>query len=195
MCGPGRPHSWRLRSQSVCNVLKTCQIQSEIDETIGSNFMYRLWRDCFYFISQKFEKDIRHGTAASSAGSNSGTCEGLCRNRAPVCTVVRTGLSEWRAYMRKSMPTIIGLGVLAVGAVAASSAFARGPGGGGPPGLAGGGPPGHSANFTGGTPPGWNSPGLKQGWVNGQPPGFTKGKKKGWNRGALSGSAPPGWQR
>jgi hypothetical protein len=97
--------------------------------------------------------------------------------------------------MRKSMPTIIGLGVLAVGAVAASSAFARGPGGGGPPGLAGGGPPGHSANFTGGTPPGWNSPGLKQGWVNGQPPGFTKGKKKGWNRGALSGSAPPGWQR
>src|SRR5690349_14726812 len=125
MCSPGRPHSWRLRSQSVCNVLKTSQIQSEIDETIGSNFMYRLWRDCFYFISQKFEKDIRHGTAASSAGSNSGTCEGLCRNRAPVCTVVRAGLSEWRAYMRKSMPTIIGLGVLAVGAVAASSAFAR----------------------------------------------------------------------
>jgi len=101
-------------------------------------------------------------------------------------------------YMRTSVLGIIGTALLAFTAISASSAVARGPGGGGPPGLASGGPPGfaaHGQGFSGGTPPGWNSPGLKQGWVNGQPPGFTKGKKKGWYQGTLSGSAPPGWQR
>ena len=75
----------------------------------------------------------------------------------------------------------------------ADRGWARGPGGGGPPGLAGG---THSGpGFSGSTPSGWNSPGLRTGWVNGQPPGFTQGKKKGWHRGTLFGTAPPGWQR
>ena len=49
----------------------------------------------------------------------------------------------------------------ALAVMTANVASARGPGGGGPPGLGGGGPPGFAAvgpGFTGGTPPGWSSP-------------------------------------
>jgi hypothetical protein len=52
-------------------------------------------------------------------------------------------------YMRTSMLGIIGAALLAFTAVSASSAVARGPGGGGPPGLAGDGPPGFAGSRPG----------------------------------------------
>lgn len=86
----------------------------------------------------------------------------------------------------------------ALAMTAASGAWARGPGSGGPPAWAGGGAHGFAAGgngFSGETPPGWSSRGQRRGWFDGRPRGFGKGRKRGWHRGTLSGSVPPGWQR
>jgi hypothetical protein len=70
---------------------------------------------------------------------------------------------------------IVITGALALAIAAAPAALAKGPGGGGPPGLAGG------------SPPGFGSAGLRTGWGGANhPPGWSRGQKRGWINGSCT---------
>lgn len=91
--------------------------------------------------------------------------------------------------MRNSL--VMGIaGALAFAFAMTPAAFAKGPGGGGPPGLAG------KGAFASGSPHGFASGGNRTGWTGNTPPGWSHGKKKGW--GCTPGSVgckPPGLRR